>query len=92
MLFLDDSFSTFNTNDDDLPWDFGTVRVPGLSSAASTVRRVPGAQATVRGPVCLRETGCIECAAERRFYGVANNFLLVIVAIWRYYGQHSQPR
>lgn len=47
---LTKTFSTFNTNDDDLPWDFGTVRVPGLASAASTVRRAPGQQSTIRGP------------------------------------------
>ncbi|KAG0202036.1 hypothetical protein BGX28_005319 [Mortierella sp. GBA30] len=45
---LTKTFSTFNTNDDDLPWDFGTVRIPGLASAASTIRRVPLAQSTVR--------------------------------------------
>ncbi|KAF9576274.1 hypothetical protein EC968_009836 [Mortierella alpina] len=44
---LTKTFSTFNTNDDDLPWDFGTVRIPGLASAASTVRRAP-AMSTVR--------------------------------------------
>ncbi|KAI7821346.1 kinase-like domain-containing protein [Gamsiella multidivaricata] len=42
------TFSTFNTNDDDMPWDFGTIRIPGLASAASTVRRAPDAQSTVR--------------------------------------------
>ncbi|KAF8951791.1 hypothetical protein CPC16_002367 [Podila verticillata] len=36
---LTKTFSTFNTNDDDLPWDFGTVRISGLSSVAGTVRR-----------------------------------------------------
>lgn len=48
---LTKTFSTFNTNDDDLPWDFGTVRIGGLSSVASTIRRAPvphSAQGTVR--------------------------------------------
>ncbi|KAF9283755.1 hypothetical protein BGZ68_005108 [Mortierella alpina] len=44
------TFSTFNTNDDDLPWDFGTVRIPGLASAASTVRRAP-AMSTFRSTI-----------------------------------------
>ncbi|KAF9439233.1 hypothetical protein BGZ76_008600 [Entomortierella beljakovae] len=47
---LTKTFSTFNTNDDDLPWDFGTVRIPGLASARSTVRKLPLEQLTVRGP------------------------------------------
>ncbi|KAG0280932.1 hypothetical protein BGZ96_001367, partial [Linnemannia gamsii] len=46
---LTKTFSTFNTNDDDLPWDFGTVRIPGLSSAASTVRRALPTNSTIRG-------------------------------------------
>ncbi|KAG0304825.1 hypothetical protein BGZ98_004970 [Dissophora globulifera] len=48
---LTKTFSTFNTNDDDLPWDFGTIRIPGLASAASTVRRTPAGFSTVRGPI-----------------------------------------
>ncbi|KAG0319843.1 hypothetical protein BGZ99_004877 [Dissophora globulifera] len=48
---LTKTFSTFNTNDDDLPWDFGTIRIPGLASAASTVRRAPTGFSTVRGPI-----------------------------------------
>ncbi|KAF9947891.1 hypothetical protein BGZ70_002448 [Mortierella alpina] len=47
---LTKTFSTFNTNDDDLPWDFGTVRIPGLASAASTVRRAP-AMSTFRSTI-----------------------------------------
>ncbi|KAF9306419.1 hypothetical protein BGZ74_005964 [Mortierella antarctica] len=45
---LTKTFSTFNTNDDDLPWDFGTVRVSGLSSTAGTVRRAPTNNSTIR--------------------------------------------
>ncbi|KAG0032983.1 hypothetical protein BGZ81_009655 [Podila clonocystis] len=45
---LTKTFSTFNTNDDDLPWDFGTVRIAGLSSAAGTVRRATINNSTVR--------------------------------------------
>ncbi|KAF9353555.1 hypothetical protein BGX26_008682 [Mortierella sp. AD094] len=49
---LTKTFSTFNTNDEDLPWDFGTVRIPGLASAASTVRRLPiNMQSTIRAPI-----------------------------------------
>ncbi|KAG0270857.1 hypothetical protein BGZ95_001426 [Linnemannia exigua] len=40
--------TTFNTNDDDLPWDFGTVRIPGLSSASSTVRRALPINSTIK--------------------------------------------
>ncbi|KAF9357239.1 hypothetical protein BGX34_009488 [Mortierella sp. NVP85] len=66
---LTKTFSTFNTNDDDLPWDFGTVRVPGLSSAASTVRRVPAAQATVRGPQSGGTMGSIVNLASLKIDG-----------------------
>ncbi|KAG0039587.1 hypothetical protein BGZ82_007565 [Podila clonocystis] len=45
---LTKTFSTFNTNDDDLPWDFGTIRVAGLSSTAGTVRRATINNSTVR--------------------------------------------
>ncbi|KAG0344986.1 hypothetical protein BG004_004033 [Podila humilis] len=40
--------TTFNTNDEDLPWDFGTVKMAGLSSTAGTVRRAPTHISTVR--------------------------------------------
>ncbi|KAG0331302.1 hypothetical protein BG000_011031, partial [Podila horticola] len=45
---LTKTFSTFNTNDEDLPWDFGTVRIAGLSSTAGTVRRATINNSTVR--------------------------------------------
>ncbi|KAF9187917.1 hypothetical protein BGZ50_001701, partial [Haplosporangium sp. Z 11] len=50
---------TFNTNDDDLPWDFGTVRIPGLASAASTVRRTQPSQSTIRPMKPIQDKGSI---------------------------------
>ncbi|KAF9159122.1 hypothetical protein DFQ26_006904 [Actinomortierella ambigua] len=38
---LTKTFSSFNTDRDDQPWDFGTVRHAGMQSTASTVRRLP---------------------------------------------------
>ncbi|KAI1309963.1 hypothetical protein EDD11_003943 [Mortierella claussenii] len=51
--------TTFNTNDDDLPWDFGTIRIPGLASAASTLRRLPIQQSTVRAPKSDYDMGSV---------------------------------
>ncbi|KAF9420457.1 hypothetical protein BGZ94_009123 [Podila epigama] len=45
---LTKTFSTFNTNDDDMPWDFGTVRIGSVSSVSGTVRRAPVNNSTVR--------------------------------------------
>ncbi|KAG0224394.1 hypothetical protein BGW42_005104 [Actinomortierella wolfii] len=43
------TFSSFNTDRDDQPWDFGTVRQAGQYSIASTVRRAPpSVSSTVR--------------------------------------------
>ncbi|KAF9545908.1 hypothetical protein EC957_010413 [Mortierella hygrophila] len=56
---LTKTFSTFNTNDDDLPWDFGTVRIPGLSSAASTVRRALPINSTIRATKPAYDHGSI---------------------------------
>ncbi|KAF9952121.1 hypothetical protein BGZ65_005496 [Modicella reniformis] len=56
---LTKTFSSFSTNDDDLPWDFGTVRVPGLASAASTIRRAPAGQSTIRAPQSGYDMGTI---------------------------------
>ncbi|KAF8944316.1 hypothetical protein BGZ47_004394 [Haplosporangium gracile] len=56
---LTKTFSTFNTNDDDLPWDFGTIRIPGLSSAASTVRRTLPINSTIRAAKPAYDHGSI---------------------------------
>ncbi|KAF9912580.1 hypothetical protein EC991_010005 [Linnemannia zychae] len=56
---LTKTFSTFNTNDEDLPWDFGTVRIPGLSSGTSTVRRALPINSTIKASKPAYEHGSI---------------------------------
>ncbi|KAF9190028.1 hypothetical protein BGZ49_003750 [Haplosporangium sp. Z 27] len=56
--------TTFNTNDEDLPWDFGTIRIPGLASARSTVRRLPITQSTIRSHKHAQDTGSIVNLAD----------------------------
>ncbi|KAF9926444.1 hypothetical protein FBU30_003977 [Linnemannia zychae] len=56
---LTKTFSTFNTNDDDLPWDFGTVRIPGLVSATSTIRRAIPINSTIKAVKPMYDHGSI---------------------------------
>ncbi|KAF9098667.1 hypothetical protein BGX29_007495 [Mortierella sp. GBA35] len=68
---LTKTFSTFNTNDDDLPWDFGTVRIPGLNSAASTVRRALPINSTIKAhkPTPTYDHGSIVNLANLKIEG-----------------------
>ncbi|KAG0053591.1 hypothetical protein BGZ83_000801 [Gryganskiella cystojenkinii] len=86
---LTKTFSTFNTNDDDLPWDFGTVRIGGLSSVASTVRRAPvpqSAQGTVRPMKPIHDRGSIVDLANLK---VENNILAHADAASNLQGGHA---
>ncbi|KAF9171804.1 hypothetical protein BGX21_003847 [Mortierella sp. AD011] len=62
--------TTFNTNDEDLPWDFGTIRIPGLASTRSTVRRHPtNTQSTVRAPKHAQDMGSVVNLANLKIEG-----------------------